>query len=80
MNLRKTAKRLQMALCHRGRYIRINQIQYYSSKTETIGTIYQVCETVFDEERGKKRREVYCESPRMADVVEVLLSLYKGGE
>lgn len=80
MNLRKIAKRLQTALCYRGRHIRINQIQYYSEKTERIGTIYQVCETVFDEKKEKNRREVYCESTRMADVVEVLSALYEGGE
>ena len=78
MNLRASAKRLQQALCLRGRYIQINQRQYYSEKTGRMGTIYTVCESVEGED-GKRHRTVYAESPAFGDVVTVLVSLYKSG-
>lgn len=78
MNLRKTAKRLQQALCLRGRYIQINQRQYYSEKTGRMGTIYTVCESVEGDD-GKRHRQVYAESPVFGDVVTALVSLYNSG-
>lgn len=80
MDLAKIAKRLQAALCRKGRRIRINRTEYYSKTTGRLGTFYRVCETVFDEESGKDRVEVYCESGRMLDVVYTLRALYEGGE
>lgn len=78
MNLRATAKRLQQALCLRGRYIQINQRQYYSEKSGRMGTIYTVCESVEGDD-GKRHRKVCAESPAFGDVVTTLVSLYKSG-
>lgn len=80
MNLSKMAERLQAALCRRGRRLRINRMQYYSKTSGNLGTYYRVCETVFDEETGKNRVEVYYEGGRMIDVVLTLRALYEGGE
>lgn len=80
MNLTKIAERLQAALCRRGRRIRINRMQYYRKKDGRLGTYYRVCETVFDEEAGKNRVDVYYEGGRMVDVVLTLRALYEGGE
>lgn len=79
MNLRDRINRLQTALRCRGRYIRINQMQYYSEKTERIGTVYQVCETVTDK-NGRKKNEIYCKSPKLADVLLTLIEIYEDGE
>ncbi len=80
MNLAKIAKRLQAALCRQGRSIRINRLQYYSETTGRVGTMYQVCESVTDEETGKKRTETYYKGTRLVEVVFVLRALYEGGE
>lgn len=80
MNLHKITERLQTALCRRGRMIRINQRQYYSKTTGRRGTMYTVCESVVDEETGKKKTEVYCTTTRMVEVVLALRELYEGGE
>lgn len=34
MNLRKVATKLQTALCQKGRFIKLNQMQAYSEKRE----------------------------------------------
>lgn len=80
MNLLKIAERLQAALCRNGRRIRINRMQYFRKSDGRLGTYYRVCETVFDEEKGKDRTDVLCESGRMLDVVLMLRALYEGGE
>lgn len=80
MNLSKIAERLQAALCRKGRRVRINRIQYFRKSDGRLGTYYRVCETVFDEEKGKDRTDVLCESGRMIDVVLMLRALYEGGE
>lgn len=80
MNLSKIAERLQAALCQKGRRVRINRMQYFRKSDGRLGTYYRVCETVFDEEKGKDRTDVLCESGRMIDVVLVLRALYEGGE
>lgn len=80
MNLSKIAERLQAALCRRGRRIRINRMQYFRKSDGRLGTYYRVCETVYDEEKGKDRTDVLCESGRMLDVVLMLRAMYEGGE
>lgn len=80
MNLRKIARQLQTALCQQGRRIKINQIQYYSERTERMGTMYIVSESVYDDEQGKNVTHEYCSSPKLLDVVQTLHALYKGGE
>lgn len=80
MNLGRTARRLQAALCQRGRRVKINQVQYYSETTGRMGTLYRVCESVYDDEQGKNVTVEYCSSPKMLDVVQTLHALYKGGE
>lgn len=80
MNLSKIAERLQAALCQKGRRVRINRMQYFRKSDGRLGTYYRVCETVYDEEKGKDRTDVLCESGRMLDVVLMLRALYEGGE
>lgn len=80
MNLSKIAERLQAALCQKGRRVRINRMQYFRKSDGRLGTYYRVCETVYDEEKGKDRTDVLCESGRMIDVVLMLRALYEGGE
>lgn len=80
MNLSKIAERLQAALCQKGRRVRINRMQYFRKSDGGLGTYYRVCETVYDEEKGKDRTDVLCESGRMIDVVLMLRALYEGGE
>lgn len=80
MDLAKIAKRLQAALCRKGRPVRIDRLQYYSEKNGRIGTMYRVCETVVDDDTGKKRTEVHYKGTRLVEVVVILRALYEGGE
>ncbi len=80
MNIGSKITQLQTALLRRGRKIRIDRIQYYSEKTERMGTIYKVCERVWDDEEGKDVTVEHCSSPKQIDVLTVLVNLYKGGE
>lgn len=80
MNLNRTARQLQAALCQRGRRVKINQVQYFSEKKGGMGTLYRVCESVYDDEQDKNVTVEYCSSPKMIDVVQTLVTLYRGGE
>ena len=77
MDYRKTAKRIQLALCRRGRRIKINQMQYISKKTGCPATMYVVVETEVLE-NGKVKNKEICTSSNIVDVVSALARLLDG--
>ena len=78
MNLRKTANKLQTALCTQGRYFKINQYQSYSPKAERMVTKFVLIESIRDDE-GKIGNVAILETYQMADVVKKLVEIYGGG-
>lgn len=80
MNINKIISRIQTALLAKGRKIRIDRMQYYSEKTERMASIYKVRESMYDEDEGKNVTLEHCSSPKQIDVLQTLLTLYKGGE
>ena len=76
MNLRRLAKKLQTALCVKGRYININQYQHYSEKAERMVTKFVLTEKRFIKETGKEKNVTVMETYSMADVVQELARIY----
>lgn len=76
--LKSIANKLQKALTMNGRYITINQNQFYSEKLEKMCTKYVLKEKV---EIGCEVQNVtLLETFRMVDVVNFLADLLNGGE
>ena len=75
MNIKRLAYKLQNALCQKGRYIKINQLQAYSPKADKMVTKYVVVEKK-TLPNGKKKDFVILETYRMADVVKTLAEMY----
>lgn len=73
-NLRRTAFKLQTALCQKGRHIKINQRQTYSERQERMVTKYVLQETRKTDGRTVTILETY----QMAEVVKKLAALYGG--
>ena len=78
MNIKKMAYKLQMALCQKGKIIKINQHQNYSQKAGGMVTQY-VLQEVITTSKGKRKSVTIFESYQMADVVKFLAELYGGG-
>ena len=78
-SLRQTAHKLQMALCKSGRYIKINQYQAFSPKTERMVTKY-VLQEVKATEEGKRKSFTILESYQLADIVKKMASIYGGDD
>ena len=78
MNLRRTANKLQTALCMKGRYIRINQYQSYSPKAERMVTKFVLTEKQEVEVWGMKKVKnvTILETYSMADIVKELARIY----
>lgn len=76
-SLRQTANKLQTALCHQGRYIKINQHQTYSQRSERMVTKFVVQE-IRETPNGKKKSFTILETYQLADVVKKLAALYGG--
>lgn len=76
-NLRRIASKLQTALCQKGVYIKINQVQTYSEKSERMVTKYMLIKT--EEKDGKRKSTTILETYQMIDVVKCLAEIY-GGE
>ena len=76
--LKSIAKKLQKALTMNGRYITINQNQFYSEKLEKMCTKYVLKEKV--EIDGETKNVTLLETFRMVDVVNLLADLLNGGE
>ena len=75
MNLRRTAARLQLALCQKGKYIKINQYQSYSPKAERMVTKFVLVEKRETPE-GKMKDFPILETYQMAAVVKELARMY----
>lgn len=78
--LRQLAKKLQTALCQKGRYVKINQRQSYSARSQKMLTKYILQES--QEENGEWRTVTHLETYQMAEVVKKLAELYSenGGD
>lgn len=76
--LKSIANKLQKALTMNGRYITINQNQFYSEKLEKMCTKYVLKERM--EIDGKMQNVTLLETFRMVDVVNFLADLLNGGE
>lgn len=76
--LKSIANKLQKALTINGRYITINQNQFYSEKLENMCTKYVLKEKM--EIDGKMQNVTLLETFRMVDVVNFLADLLNGGE
>lgn len=76
--LKSIANKLQKALTMNGRYITINQNQFYSDKLEKMCTKYVLKEKM--EIDDKMQNVTLLETFRMVDVVNFLANLLNGGE
>ena len=76
--LKSIANKLQKALAMDGRYITINQNQFYSDKLEKMCTKYVLKEKM--EIDDKMQNVTLLETFRMVDVVNFLADLLNGGE
>ena len=76
--LKSIANKLQKALTINGRYITINQNQFYSEKLEKMCTKYVLKEKM--EIDDKTQNVTLLETFRMVDVVNFLADLLNGGE
>ena len=76
--LKSIANKLQKALTMNGRYITINQNQFYSEKLEKMCTKYVLKEKM--EIDDKMHNVTLLETFRMVDVVNFLSDLLNGGE
>ena len=76
--LKSIANKLQKALTMNGRYITINQNQFYSEKLEKMCTKYVLKEKmeIDDKVQNVTLLETFC----MVDVVNFLADLLNGGE
>ena len=76
--LKSIANKLQKALTVNGRYITINQNQFYSEKLEKMCTKYVLKEKM--EIDGRMKNVTLLETFRIVDVVNFLADLLNGGE
>lgn len=76
--LKSIANKLQKALTMNGRYITINQNQFYSDKLEKMCTKYVLKEKM--EIDDQMQNVTLLETFRMVDVVNFLADLLNGGE
>jgi hypothetical protein len=76
--LKSIANKLQKALTMNGRYITINQNQFYSEKLEKMCTKYVLKEKM--EIDDKMQNATLLETFRLVDVVNFLADLLNGGE
>lgn len=77
-SLRQLARKLQTALCQKGRYIKLDQHQSYSEKQDRMVTKYVLKETR-DFQNGRKKNVTILETYQLADVVQKLAAIYGGG-
>ena len=76
--LKSIANKLQTALAMNGRYITINQNQFYSERLEKMCTKYILKEKM--EIDDKMQNVTLLETFRIVDVVNFLADLLNGGE
>lgn len=75
MNLRRIANKLQLALCQKGKYIKINQYQSYSPKAERMVSKFVLVEKR-ETPTGKMKDFTILETYQLADVVKELARMY----
>lgn len=78
MSLRHKMYQLQMALCQKGKQIKINQFQSYSERAGRMVTRYVLAEKRNID--GKIKDFVIMESYQTAEVVKKLAEMYKGDD
>lgn len=76
-NLRGIAAKLQTALCHKGVYVKINQIQTYSEKSERMVTKYMLIQT--ERIAGRNKNTTILETYQLTEVVKCLANMYGNG-
>lgn len=76
MNLRGLCKKLQKALCEKGEFYKVNQIQSYSPVTNRMFTKYVVIKT--EKIEDKIKNTTVLETYKMPDVVKFLAEVYRG--
>ena len=76
-NLRGIAARLQTALCKKGIFIKINQVQTYSDKSERMVTKYMLIRT--EKVNGRNKNTTILETYRLAEAVKLLADMYEDG-
>ena len=79
MNLRRMVNKLQTALIAKGRYITVNQKQFYSDDIERVVTLYEVKETIVDENGANAKTIKVLKSYSLVEVVKTLAKIYGGG-
>lgn len=75
MNLRRVANKLQLALCQKGKHIKINQYQSYSPKAKRMVTKFVLVEKR-ETPTGKTKDFTILETYQMAEVVKELVRMY----
>lgn len=75
MNLRRIANKLQLALCHKGKYVKINHYQSYSTKAERMVTKFVLTEKR-ETPKGKMKDFTILETYQIAEVVKELARMY----
>lgn len=76
-SMRQLAHRLQLALCQKGRHIKLNQYQSYSEKRERMVTKYVLTE-LRKTPTGRKKNFTILETYQMSEVVKALADIYGG--
>ncbi len=76
-SMRQLAHRLQLALCQKGRHIKLNQYQAYLEKRERMVTKY-VLQELRETPTGRKKNFTILETYQMAEVVKALADIYGG--
>ncbi len=76
--LKSIINKLQRALTMRGRYIMVNQNQFYFDEIDKICTKYVLTEK--KEINGKMKNNTLLETFKAIDVVNFLVNLLNGGE
>lgn len=76
-SMRQLAHKLQLALCQKGRHIKLNQYQSYSEKRERMVTKYVLTE-LRETPTGRKKNFTILETYQMAEVVKALADIYGG--
>lgn len=76
--LKSIVYKLQKALTLKGRYITINQTQFYSEQLEKMCTKYFLKEK--QEIDGEEKNVILLETFKMIDVINFLADMLNGGE
>lgn len=76
-SMRQLAHKLQLALCQKGRHIKLNQYQSYSEKRGRMVTKYVLTE-LRETPTGRKKNFTILETYQMAEVVKALADIYGG--